>query len=373
MKVLILVDHLRGGGAEKVTIRLAKALVDKGHMVSIVVIEDDKSYLELPAQVYFEAWNLEEIRHWRAHKKSAIPNISAQLNEINKRQGDFDLILVAWEHSHCLANQLPQDKTWLWIHSQIADWPHPQSTFNPLKRLQSYKLGRKQQRANKQLRKIYQHTKAIGVTIDVLTGLEKRVGFEFAHKISIPNVLDIDELNGLANQPLPKDLTQPAIMFLGRLTEAKGAFDAIHAFKQSNIDGQLWMVGDGADRDKLVALSEKLGVKNKVIFTGFLSNPYPLLKACKCLILTSYSEGLPTVLCEAIALKTPCISTKSSSGPSEILIGPLAVGLVDVGNTPQISAKIKDFWENPIIPQAELAKRYSPDVIANEFLSLVAD
>lgn len=79
------------------------------------------------------------------------------------------------------------------------------------------------------------------------------------------------------------------------------------------------MVGKGECENKIKELVTSLNLENQVIFTGFKSNPYPLLSKAKGLILSSDYEGLPTVILEALALKVPVISTDCPSGPNEIL------------------------------------------------------
>jgi glycosyltransferase involved in cell wall biosynthesis len=51
---------------------------------------------------------------------------------------------------------------------------------------------------------------------------------------------------------------------------------------------------------------------------GFQKNPYPYIKFSDIFISTSYSEGYPLVVCEAINLGKPIVATKVS-GTTEIL------------------------------------------------------
>ena len=61
------------------------------------------------------------------------------------------------------------------------------------------------------------------------------------------------------------------------------------------------------------------GLADSVFFLGERENPYPFIKQAKVLVSSSLSEGLPTVLIEALLLNTPIISTNSSEGVWEIL------------------------------------------------------
>ncbi|WP_423811201.1 glycosyltransferase [Providencia rettgeri] len=63
-----------------------------------------------------------------------------------------------------------------------------------------------------------------------------------------------------------------------------------------------------------------LNLTKYIHFIGFISNVYPYIKNSKGLLLTSDSEGLPTVLIESLILNTPVISTNCPTGPNEILI-----------------------------------------------------
>ena len=54
---------------------------------------------------------------------------------------------------------------------------------------------------------------------------------------------------------------------------------------------------------------KKLGIEKKVVFLGSKTNPYPYMKKCDYLILTSNYEGFPVVYLEGLALKKKFITT----------------------------------------------------------------
>ncbi|MBK3745808.1 glycosyltransferase [Paraburkholderia aspalathi] len=98
----------------------------------------------------------------------------------------------------------------------------------------------------------------------------------------------------------------------GRLSPEKNQARLIKAFAitlNSVPNALLFIAGHGPLRKHLTALSKKLGVSDRVIFTGLLDNPYPLIKASDCLVMSSDYEGQPMVLLEALTIGTPCIGT----------------------------------------------------------------
>ena len=68
------------------------------------------------------------------------------------------------------------------------------------------------------------------------------------------------------------------------------------------------IIGSGPDEKKYKDIVNKDKLDN-VIFMGAKKNPYPYMKACDYLILTSRYEGFPVVYNEAIILDKPIITT----------------------------------------------------------------
>ena len=61
------------------------------------------------------------------------------------------------------------------------------------------------------------------------------------------------------------------------------------------------------------------GLENNVLLPGFYSNPYPYLARGDVYVCSSFNEGFPNALVEAMALGLPVVSTDCRSGPREIL------------------------------------------------------
>lgn len=71
------------------------------------------------------------------------------------------------------------------------------------------------------------------------------------------------------------------------------------AYHKSGVDNRLVLVGQGTLKKEIKELVKCLDIEDRVIFQGFHSNPYPLIKSSKLMVLSSSFEGLPMVILEA--------------------------------------------------------------------------
>lgn len=96
---------------------------------------------------------------------------------------------------------------------------------------------------------------------------------------------------------------------VGRLASVKNQKFLLEVFEQLcyKRDSKLLLVGDGELRFELEKYAEKLGIKNKVRFTGSCSDVSDFLSAMDCFVMTSKHEGFGIVLIEAMANGLNCI------------------------------------------------------------------
>lgn len=88
--------------------------------------------------------------------------------------------------------------------------------------------------------------------------------------------------------------------------------------KDDNVEVQIQLIGDGNLRRELEEMAQTLDVTDVVQFLGFKHNPYPYIKDADLLLSTSGWEGFSLVICEAMALGTPVVATRTA-GPTEII------------------------------------------------------
>lgn len=133
--------------------------------------------------------------------------------------------------------------------------------------------------------------------------------------------LDIDRLNRLEpKQALREKLGLSEqnfyITFVGSLVRRKGVEYLIRAFKSIEAPHlRLIIIGEGPQR---TALAEMAGDDPRIEFLGYRKNGTEYIKASDIFVLPSLYEGLPNVIIEAMAVGTPVIATEVSGIPELI-------------------------------------------------------
>ena len=100
----------------------------------------------------------------------------------------------------------------------------------------------------------------------------------------------------------------------------KGYTRLLNVCKQLNSEGfefDVWLVGDGADFEKIKCLANEYGLEN-IVFWGKQANPYKFIKNADLYVCASYTEGFSMVMMETIILGIPMLSTEVS-GAAEML------------------------------------------------------
>lgn len=147
--------------------------------------------------------------------------------------------------------------------------------------------------------------------------------------VVIHNPLDLARIGSAVLEDLPAQFTagaaDPALRRLrlvaaGRLVRQKGFDVALQAISQARRqDLELVVLGEGPERAALEATAQRLGIAERVRFTGFCRNPYAHFAAADALLLTSQYEGFPNVALEALACGTPVVALPAPGGLREIV------------------------------------------------------
>jgi glycosyltransferase involved in cell wall biosynthesis len=169
------------------------------------------------------------------------------------------------------------------------------------------------------------------------------------------------------------------LLFVGRLDPVKGLdvlLNACQILQRTVPDFALHLIGEGPLRRTLEQQAERLGLGARVHFHGAL----PLHELATCyqaadvFVLPSHSEGVPNVLLEAMACRTPYVATHVGGIP-EVAVP--AVGCLVPPNDPAALAEalMAELVSSPRDPELWPAPRLRTTAVAEvaSFLEAVKD
>ena len=135
---------------------------------------------------------------------------------------------------------------------------------------------------------------------------------------------------------------------------------------------RLVLLGEGPELSRLKRLSEELGIAEIVDFAGFKANPYPYMARADVFALSSLVEGLVGVLIEALACGASVASTDCTFGPAEILQKGRLGRLSPVGDAPALAESILRALDNPTPREilTEGARRFDVEKVIGEYEEL---
>ncbi|ACF42718.1 glycosyltransferase [Pelodictyon phaeoclathratiforme] len=165
----------------------------------------------------------------------------------------------------------------------------------------------------------------------------------------IYNGLDTAEIEGRILEPINKPFPF-VISALGRITRNKGFDFLIRSFARflalsGAKNAGLVIIGEGTDRQEFEILTENLGITDKVLFTGFLQNPFPLIAISDIFAMVSTNEGLSNALLEAMYLCCPPLSTYAG-GVREVITDNKNGFLFDYGDEEALATLLLQLYRD---------------------------
>ena len=123
----------------------------------------------------------------------------------------------------------------------------------------------------------------------------------------IPNFINVQEIRRKASAPISfrTDPDKYNLASMGRLCHQKGFDILLNEFSEvaaARKDIHLYLIGDGPDREALLAQCDQLNLNDYVTFLGNQENPFPYLAQMDGFALDSRYEGQGMVLWEAKAV-----------------------------------------------------------------------
>jgi glycosyltransferase involved in cell wall biosynthesis len=165
--------------------------------------------------------------------------------------------------------------------------------------------------------------------------------------LTIPSGIDLDAVVAAVPARLVAD--GPAIGTVARLVPIKGhahLLDAAPDILRQCPAARFVFVGDGETRSSLEAQAQRLGVGDRVLFTGFRDDVPSLLAGMDVVVLPSLNEGMGRVLVMAMALGKPIVATRVGGVP-ELLADGAAGRLVPPGEAAALADAVCGLLRDP--------------------------
>jgi glycosyltransferase involved in cell wall biosynthesis len=164
---------------------------------------------------------------------------------------------------------------------------------------------------------------------------------------------------------------------IGRLVRQKDYPTLLRAMKQvidSGIDAELFIVGEGAEKDNFVELTLELGIHERVNWLGRTPFVNEFLSQLDLFVLPSIYEGFGLVLLEAMQANKPILATNNSSIPE--VLGKDYAGLFETSNVEKLSGLIRKvlledvFAKQLVSNYANRLDIFKPEVMAEKLLRI---
>lgn len=326
MKITIITQNLCGGGVQKSVITLANMLKNE-YKVSFLFFERKDGFFELPNGCeanYLKQFQIDvatdNIGYWLYEQRVLAMKLFFQ-------KDNSDLYIVFEDYNSIVTLAANEFNKRIIVSSRVS--------------LEFYK-----DRAihllpyNFYIRSIQNlYPKAVQ-TIAVSDGVKDELLTLGVLSTSIYNGVNIEYATALAQEECEYD---NFLLNIGRVDFAqKGQDDALKAFYKihTQTGKNLVFIGDGKDFDKLKKMVLEFGLENRVFLVGSQKNPYKFLKKCEMLIFSSFFEGMPNAVLEAMALGTPIISYDFLPSSKELSQDGTLFVLVDRGDIGSLAEQI---------------------------------
>jgi glycosyltransferase involved in cell wall biosynthesis len=319
--ICMALHDLRGGGAERASLRLASGMIAAGRAVELVLVRCDGAYLDdVPKGASIVPLDC-------AHVWQAVPVLARYLSKRRPRA-----LLSALTHMNIaavMAAKLSGARTRL-VVSERNQFSAKAQAASLWRERATYAVAPALYRRADRIVAV-----SHGCAADLV--LNCRIPAERVRVIHNP-VFDADiqmKAAEPADHPWFAEGAPPVILAVGRLNPQKDYPTLLRAFAEIHAQRpvRLLILGEGSERAALEALAQQLGVRASVSMPGFASNPFAYMSRAAVLALSSRFEGFPNVLVEAMACGTPIVATDCPSGPREILDGVRYGALVAVGDS----------------------------------------
>lgn len=349
-KILLVINSLKGGGAERVVLTLGQGFHDLGYEVHVLTFKPQVEFSLNPNLNY----HMLKFKNFKLIPKlDRRDRVFAYVVDryISKKIGKPELIISNLDRADSILSYSRLSNITYVIHNTVS-------------LLYGFNIKDNHDKKIK-FSKIYSKHPCICVSQGAEKDFIKSFG-QITPTTAIYNPIDKDSIQEQAKAFIPE--YQNYIIHVGSFKDAKRHDVLVKAYAKTDQSMPLLLLGQGKYKDDIEQLVKNLNIEDKVIFLGFQENPFPYIKHAQFKVLTSDWEGFALVIAEALVLNTPVISTDCPSGPSELLP---QKNLMPMGDVDAIADTLSQAMENPEQFQAPFDEALLPAKIAEKYLHFV--
>ena len=355
-KIIHLITTIERGGAEKQLLTLVREQVRTELNVEVL-------YLKGAPELKQEFENCGASVNQTLLKKSFIQQVFILRKHLNQNQTPI--------HAHLPKSELlaslscPKGMFIFTRHNSEAFWPGaPKIISNVLSRLVAKRSASGVCISNAVKDYVIQRGE-LSKEYDLKTIY---YGFEKIEQLGTKGLAEIKD----------KLIVKPGVLrvgSIGRLVRQKDYPTLLRAMKQvfdSGVEAELFIVGEGTEKDNLVELTLELGIHERVHWLGRTPFVNEFLSQLDLFVLPSIYEGFGLVLLEAMQANKPILATNNSSIPE--VLSKDYVGLFETSNVEKLSGLIKKvlledaFAKQLVLNYSKRLDIFKPEVMAEKLL-----
>ena len=301
--ILLLIPHLRGGGAEHVTELLARHFSTKKYQIHLgLITQSCRETFEMPSHMTVHAIGARRVRYAAVRLVRLIWRLQPNIILCSMVHLNFLVLL--------LRPVLPKKTRILVRQNGIASAMLGETNWPALTHLL--------------YRALYRRADGVICQTAVMAEDLHRYTGESSETISVlPNAVDFDVLRSTMEQSCEQwSGPGPHLLAVGRLSREKGfdlLLNALSRLKHSFPFIDLALAGNGSEEASLRKLTRTLGLNETVRFLGRVARPSTLFQGATLFVLSSRQEGLPNALLEAAAGGLPIVATPAVGGIENLI------------------------------------------------------
>lgn len=361
-RILVFNDSMEMGGTEKLLVDLLNHFVSKGCEVTLLLPQQsDKDVLLAQVDPAVKVSYLYASTASRLKKKVGenvmifCPRLFLWLKGI--RAGDYDHVICFKEAFYARMFSKMKVHKLLWIHNILY---RRQYEIRSLKERLAVWLNKKQLRT-------VQHSYDRFDTVLCVSQACLDAYLNVLHEGKMPaqdirilyNAIDLSQVVEKSKEPL-HTLPQDTINFIliTRLSPEKRTDRLIRAadrLKQEGYNFHVYILGEGLDSPEMYRILDQRELTKTISCLGRIDNPFPYILQSNWLLCVSERESFSLTLLEAMALKTPVITT-DCGGPADIVDGG-KYGILVANSSEGVYEGMKAVLDDP-----SLSVRYSQNL-----------